>query len=237
MELSDTFLDEAYNNRDWCINLIPDTGNRPSGRTFLPLKQVISLEDMSAFEQKHHLSRNLLFAAVALLGIAVIEKKELVMADWIFHDRTDEVKKNAFGCLFRYITIGLEINKDMKIGEFFKALSDKSNAMLAHCSYEWSIKQDNVYEHDTLIVCYETNEIMSTTDIGSIGGTRLNVTSHAPVNSRSLAFQIIETSEGIVPYLMFNQALYSEEKISRTVDTFTELLDRLMNSGEDASII
>ena len=125
----------------------------------------------------------------------------------------------------------------MKIGEFFKALSDKSNAMLAHCSYEWSIKQDNVYEHDTLIVCYETNEIMSTTDIGSIGGTRLNVTSHAPVNSRSLAFQIIETSEGIVPYLMFNQALYSEEKISRTVDTFTELLDRLMNSGEDASII
>lgn len=229
------FIDEAYGNRDWCINLIPDIGNRPSGRILLPLKQMISLKDMAEFEKNHHLSRNLLFAAVGLLGIAVMENKELVMADWIFHDRTDEIKKNAFGCLFRYITIGLEIKKDMKIGDFFRALSDRSNAMLAHCSYEWSIKQDNVFEHDTLIVCYETSEIMSTNDIGSIGGIRLNVTSNAPVNSRSLAFQIIETPEGIVPYLMFNQALYSEDKIQRTIDTFSELLDHLMKSDEDAT--
>lgn len=226
------FIEEAYGNRDWCINLIPDTANRPAGRTLLPLKQVVSLQDMDTFEQKHHLSRNLLFTAVALLGIAVIENREQVMADWIFHDRTNEIKKNAFGCLFRYITIGLEINKDITVGEFFKALSDKSNAMLAHCSYEWSIKQDNVYEHDTLIVCYETSEIMSTKDIGSIGGTRLDITSHAPVNSRSLAFQIIETPNGIVPYLMFNEALYSEEKIRRTVDTFSGLLDYLMKDDD-----
>lgn len=230
------FIEEAYGNRDWCINLIPDTANRPAGRTLLPLKQVVSLQDMDTFEQKHHLSRNLLFTAVALLGIAVIENREQVMADWIFHDRTNEIKKNAFGCLFRYITIGLEINKDITVGEFFKALSDKSNAMLANCSYEWSIKQDNVYEHDTLIVCYETSEIMSTKDIGSIGGTRLDITSHAPVNSRSLAFQIIETPNGIVPYLMFNEALYSEEKIRRTVDTFSVLLDYLMKDDDTQSI-
>lgn len=231
------FLEEAYGGTDWCINLIPDTGNRPSGRTLLPLKQVISLKDMAAFEQKHHLSRNLLFTAVALLGIAVIEKKEQVMVDWIFHDRTDEVKKNAFGCLFRYVTVGLKLHKGMTAAQFFRALSDKSNAMFAHCSYEWSIKQDNVFEHDTLIVCYETGEIMSTSDIGSIGGQRLDVISHAPVNSRSLAFQIIETADGIVPYLMFNGALYSEEKIRCAVDTFSGLLEMLMEGSEDAGII
>ena len=231
------FIEEAYGDRDWCINLIPDTANRPAGRTLLPLKQVVSLQDMDTFEQKHHLSRNLLFTAVALLGIAVIETRDQVMADWIFHDRTNEIKKNAFGCLFRYITIGLEINKDITVGEFFKALSDKSNAMLAHCSYEWSIKQDNVYEHDTLIVCYETSEIMSTKDIGSIGGTRLDITSHAPVNSRSLAFQIIETPNGIVPYLMFNEALYSEEKIRRTVDTFSGLLNYLMKDDDTQKLL
>ena len=229
------FIDKEYGNKDWCINLIPDTQNRPTGRTLIPLNMV-SLDDMAAFEKKHHLSRNLFFSAVALLGMAVMENKDQVMADWIFHDRTDEIKKNAFGCLFRYITIGLELNKNMTVGEFFKALSDRSNAMLAHCSYEWSIKQDNVFEHDTLICCYETSEIMSTTDIGSIGGTRLNVTSNAPVNSRSLAFQIIETPDGIVPYLMFNQALYSEEKIKRTVDTFSELIELLMNAEDDDPI-
>ena len=230
------YHEDLYGGQDWCINLIPDTGNRPAGRTLIPLKQVVSLEDIAIFEKKSHLSRNLLFTAIALLGIAVIEKKDHVMADWIFHDRTDEIKKNAFGCLFRYITIGLELKKDMTVGEFFQTLSDRSNAMLAHSSYEWSIKQDNIFEHDTMIVCYETSDIMSTKDIGSIGGNRLEVISHAPVNSRSLAFQIFETPDGIVPYLMFNQALYSEEKVRRTCDIFSGLLDFLMSSKENQSI-
>ena len=88
-----------------------------------------------------------------------------------------------------------------------------------------------------MIVCYETSDIMSTKDIGSIGGNRLEVISHAPVNSRSLAFQIFETPDGIVPYLMFNQALYSEEKVRRTCDIFSGLLDFLMSSKENQSIV
>jgi hypothetical protein len=85
-----------------------------------------------------------------------------------------------------------------------------------------------------MIICYETADIMSTSDIGSIGGTRLNLQSHAPINSRSLAFQIIENSDGITPYLMFNAAIYSEEKISRAVDIFSGLLERIMKAEETA---
>ena len=125
-----------------------------------------------------------------------MEGKEKVLADWIFHDRTDEVKKNAFGCLFRYVTVGLEITKEMTLAGILQEVSDRSNDSLAHCSYEWSVKQDNVFEHDMMIVCYETADIMSGSSIGSIGGTRLDVQSHAPINSRSLAFQIIEDRTG-----------------------------------------
>ena len=125
----------------------------------------------------------------------------------------------------------------MTVSEFLKDLSRRSGESLAHASYEWSVKQDNVFEHDMMIVCYETASIMSGSSIGSIGGTWLNVESHAPINSRSLAVQIIESPDQIVPYLMFNGAIYSEEKISRAVDVFSELLDRLLKAwdGGDAS--
>ena len=226
------FLEAAYGSGDWCINLTPDLEARPEGRVFLPLKRTVALDEMAAFEKKEHISRNLLFTAVALLSVSVMENRDRVLADWIFHDRTDDVRKNALGCLFRYVTVGLSIGKDMTLREFLKALSDRSNEGLAHCSYEWSVLQNNVYEHDTMIVCYETAEIMSTSSIGSIGGTRLNVESHAPVNSRSLAFQIIENTDGIIPYLMFNHGIYSEEKISRAVEVFSGVLDRLMNAEE-----
>ena len=35
---------------------------------------------------------------------------------------------------------------------------------------------------------------------------------------------------------MFNQAIYSEKKISRTVDIFSELLDRIMRAENPGQI-
>ncbi|MCR5575503.1 MAG: AMP-binding protein [Oscillospiraceae bacterium] len=230
------FFEERYGKDDWCINLIPDVQARPAGRTLLPLERTVSPEEMKAYEERTHVSRNILFTALGLLGIYAEEKKSRVMLDWIFHDRTDAVRQNAFGCLFRYVTVGLEIGADMTLRDFTDAVSDRSNDSLAHCAYEWSVMKDNVFEHDMMIVCYETAEIMSGSSIGSIGGTRLNVTSHAPINSRSLAFQIIENPDGIVPYLMFNQAIYSEEKIGRTVELFSKLLDSILKADDPGQL-
>ncbi len=230
------FFETRYGKDNWCINLIPDVQARPAGRTLIPLKRTVTLEEMNQYEQRHHVSRNILFCAIGLLGIYETEKKNKVMLDWIFHDRTDPVRQNAFGCLFRYVTVGLEIRPDMTLQDFIQNVSNISNESLAHCSYEWSVKKDNVYEHDMMIVCYETSDIMSGSSIGSIGGTRLDVQSHAPINSRSLAVQIIEGTDGIVPFLMFNQALYSEKKIEGTVNLFSRLLDRILKAEDPEAI-
>ena len=230
------FYEKLYGEDDWCVNLIPDVQARPAGRTFLPMKRTVSPEEMKAYEEKSHFSRNILFSAIGLLGMYAMEKKDKVMLEWVFHDRTDTVRQNAFGCLFRYVTVGLEITDGMTLQDFLQTVSGRSHDSLAHSSYEWSVLRDTVYEHDMMIVCYETAEIMSGSSIGSIGGTRLNVESHAPYNSRSLAIQILENPDGIVPYLMFNQAIYSEKKISRTVDIFSELLDRIMRAENPGQI-
>lgn len=230
------YLDQAYGQDDWCINLAPDLTARPFGRAILPLKQVIPLDAMKSFEERHHVSRNLLFTAAGLLGIAAIEQKKKVLLDWVFHDRTDEIRKNAFGCLFRYVTVGVEITEEMTLGQFLQAVANRSGDGLAHCAYEWSIMRNHVFEHDAMIVCYETAEIMSTTGIGSIGGTRLNVESHAPINSRSFAMQIIENPDGIITYLIFNQAIYSEEKMNRAVEVISGLVDKILQADEPEKV-
>ena len=154
-----------------------------------------------------------------------------------FAATTEEVKQNAFGCLFRYVTVGLALTEDKTLSGFLKAVSERSNESLAHCSYEWSVKKDNVFEHDMMIVCYETADIMNSGNVGSVGGTRLDIISHAPVNSRSLAMQIIEGPDEIVAYLMFNENLYSKEKINNAVDTFSSLLDRILSENPEEFII
>ena len=231
------FLEEAYGQDDWCFKFCPDVEVRPSGRVVLPLKRVVSLEEVQRFEEKHHVSRNRLFTAATLLGMAAIEKKNKVMLDWVFHDRTDEVRKNAFGCVFRYVTVGVEITKDMTLGGFLKAVSDRSNEGLAHCSYEWSLKRNNVYDHDSLFIVYETADIMSTNDISSIGGTRLNVESHARFNTFSMAMQMIENPDGITTFLIMNQTIYSERKMNRMVDVFSDFVDAILKAESPDQIM
>lgn len=231
------FLEKAYGQGDWCFQFSPDVELRPAGRMILPLKRVVSLEEIKTFEEKHHVSRNRLFTAAALLGMAAVEKKNRVMLNWVYHDRTDEVRKNAFGCVFRYVTVGVEITKDMTLGGFLKAVSERSNESLAHCSYEWSLKRNNVYDHDALFIVYETAEIMSADDIGSIGGTRLNVGSHARFNTFTMAIQMIENPDGISTYLVMNQTIFSEQKMNRMVDVFSGLVDAILKAEKPDQIM
>ena len=191
---------------------------------------MVDLKEIQMFEEKHHVSRNRLYTAATLLGMAAIERKNKVMLDWVFHDRTDDVRKNAFGCVFRYVTVGVEISKDMTLGDFLKSVSERTNEGLAHCAYEWSLKRNNVYDHDALFIVYETAEIMSTNDIGSIKGTRLNVESHARFNTFSMAIQMIENPGGISAFLVMNQTIYSEQKMKRMVDVFSDLVDIILKA-------
>ena len=209
---------------------------RPDGRVILPLKRVVSLEEIERFEETQHISRNRLFTAAALIGLAAIEKKSKVMLDTVFHDRTDDIRKNAFGCVFRYVTVGVEVTEDMTLGGFLKAVSERSNEGLAHCSYEWSLKRNNVYDHDSLFIVYETQDIMNSNDIGSIGGTRLNVESHARFNTFSMAMQMIENPEGITTFLVMNQTIYSEQKMNRMVDVYSDLLDTILKADSPEQI-
>ena len=230
------FLEETYGQDDWCFKFCPDVEVRPDGRVILPLKRVVSLEEIERFEETQHISRNRLFTAAALIGLAAIEKKSKVMLDTVFHDRTDDIRKNAFGCVFRYVTVGVEVTEDMTLGGFLKAVSERSNEGLAHCSYEWSLKRNNVYDHDSLFIVYETQDIMNSNDIGSIGGTRLNVESHARFNTFSMAMQMIENPEGITTFLVMNQTIYSEQKMNRMVDVYSDLLDTILKADSPEQI-
>ena len=231
------FLEKAYGQDDWCFKLSPDVELRPSGRVILPLKRVAGLEEIRMFEEKHHISRNRLFTAATLLGMAAIEKRNKVMLDWVYHDRTDDVRKNAFGCVFRYVTVGVEITEGMTLGRFLKAVSERSDESLAHCSYEWSLKRNNVYDHDSLFIVYETAEIMSSNDIGSIGGVRLNVESDARFNTFTMAVQMIETPDGISTFLVMNQTIYSEQKMNLMADVFSGLVDTILKAENPDQIL
>ena len=48
--------------------------------------------------------------------------------------------------------------------------------------------------------------------------------------------QIIENPDGIVTYLIFNQAIYSEEKMHQAVEVISELVGRILQADEPEKV-
>ena len=78
---------------------------------------------------------------------------------------------------------------------------------------------------------------MSSNDIGSIGGTRLNVESHSTFNTFGMALQMVENPDGITTYLVMNQTIYSERKMKRMVDVFSGLVDTILKTENPDQIM
>ena len=230
------YFEETYEKESWCINIRPDVETKPHGRVILPLERTVTRDEMALFEERTKISRNILFTLVGLLGLAKVENEKRVLLNWIFHDRTDNVKKNAFGCLFRNIPVGVAIEDDMTMQEFVSLVSKRSNESIANSCYEWSILNNHVYINDMLIVCYETASIMSSGGLGALGAKHLELPDNRmnKINSRSLALQVMDTPQAIMPLLMFNETIYSKEKVEHVRNTFTEILDRLLNMEDTA---
>ena len=230
------YFEETYEKESWCINIRPDVETKPHGRVILPLERTVTQDEMALFEERTKISRNILFTLVGLLGLAKVENEKRVLLNWVFHDRTDNVKKNAFGCLFRNIPVGVAIEDDMTMQEFVSLVSKRSNESIANSCYEWSILNNHVYINDMLIVVYETASIMSSGGLGALGAKHLELPDNRmnKINSRSFALQIMDTPQAIMPLLMFNETIYSKEKVEHVRNTFTEILDRLLNMEDTA---
>lgn len=78
---------------------------------------------------------------------------------------------------------------------------------------------------------------MSSNDIGSIGGTRLNVESHSKFNTFGIELQMVENPDGITTYLVMNQTIYSERKMKRMVDVFSGLVDTILKTENPDQIM
>ena len=228
-EKAKAYFEETYGKDQWCISLSSDTGKRPEGKLTIMLEKSISQNDMAAFEKRTGISRNMLYTAVSLFAIAKIENTGNVMMNWVFHDRTDKIKQNAFGCICRSIPVGVNLNGDMTVRQVMDHVIQRSNESIANSCYEWSILNDTVFMNDMFMLVYETSTILSSGGIKDLGA----VSEKLPVNRnaaiRRAEMLVMDTPHGIFMQLGVAPSLFSESKLERIKATFCDMLERIFS--------
>ena len=227
---------EAYEKESWCGNLRPDVKARPTGFDFLQLPSVLSQEQMEAFERRSGSSRNTFAAAVCLLTIAKVEHENHVMFNWVFHDRTDRIKQNAFGCLYRNIPVGIRLEKLSTLGDLLEEIQAQSAASITHSCYEWSVLNDHIYINDLMMLVYETTAIMSDDELDDLSAKSEVIDPHRNANIRSLAVQIIDMPEAIVTMMAFTASIYSPEKRKLAAETMDRVIQWIAEAEDPSSI-
>ena len=227
---------ETYEKESWCVNVRPDVKARATGVQSFRLPTVLSQEQMASFETRTGASRNMFAVIVCLLAIAKMEREQNVMLNWVFHDRTDKIKQNAFGCLFRNIPVGITLKDTETLGEALAAVQGRSNDSIANSCYEWSILNTSPYADDMLMLIYETSTIMSGGALEESGVEFEEIEAHRSATIRSLAVQVMDTPEAIVTLLFFTSSIYTPEKMKLTADAMDRIIRRIMEAGDPSSL-
>ena len=191
---------------------------------------------MAAFESRSGVSRNSFAVAMCLLTIAKIEQENNVMLNWVFHDRTDKIKQNAFGCIYRNIPVGLQMDSLSTLGEVMEVIQARSNESIANSCYEWSILNDNTFVNDMLMLVYETSSIMSSGGIKDLGGKSAEIEAHRDAAIRSMAVQIMDTPQAIVTILAFSPNIYTSEKKNLVVNEMDKIVRRMLDADDPSRL-
>ena len=224
------YYKDTYDSDIWCNNFKPDIDTMADNYTPVMLSTMIGHEQMSGFEEKTGISRNNFFAAVSLLTIAQVENKSNVILNWVFHDRTDKIKQNAFGCLFRNIPVGVKIDRDKDLKELMDEIVKRSNESIANSCYEWSVLNDYVFDNDMLMMIYETSDIMSSGDLKNLGAQSEPVNDHRDAPMRSVVVQILDLPQAIIINLGIASSLFSDEKTALIKNTLEKNIERILGT-------
>lgn len=219
---------QHFSDENWRIGFTPDMNGGENNMAFLQCQRVVKRTELSGISERLGISEGLLTAGISLLTIARIEGEGNCICSSVFHNRSDEVRRNAFGKLVTVITSNAQIRKSSSVSEFCKELKTSwiESAEALPAVPEAILGSPRGI--DMLQAIYQTIEANTRPLMTSLGAKQED---HQQLMSGGLINQgvlLCEYPEFIVPMLEINTTRFSPEKQAAILDAMGAVIDRLV---------
>ena len=226
------YLNKRYYNASWCKSIRHDAPpSAPGGLAMTPFRRMLTHAEAKAFESRTGHSRNTLFMAVAFLTLYKSERQQRCRLVWTFHNRTDKVSRNAFGCLARgQLLLGVGMRDGMTVKHLLREILNQKNASII--SGIASEEKEASEKNSGFRVVYQSSDITTSGGLSELGGQPVDLQklmiSGKESNPVEALLLINEMPQIIAPVLIMDQTFYTAEKQQATLDTADDLLTRLL---------
>ncbi len=184
--------------------------------------------ELSDLSERLGISEGLLAIGMALLTMARVEGEGDCLCTSGFHNRSDDVRRNAFGKLVTVITANAQIRKNRSVSEFFKEVKASWVENAAAVSAVADANIESSCSINMLHVFYQSFETNNRPVMTSLGAKQEDV---QKALSGGMIDQIIlfyELPDVIVPMLTLNTAHFSTEKQAAILDALGAVIDHMV---------
>ena len=235
-EESKKYFEDLYDNVDWSSYPTINHQSRENelGELFVPLG--IEQPQMVAMERQYRISRNEFFIAVAILAIAIYNKKNDIKISWIYNGREDVQMMSTVGLLFRDLPVGVRLNDKTTLRDIFAGIHNQVQGGIEHSCYAYVDRHNQVGGNESAYLLYQQD----IRDMGGMGGMNIetiDIRQNQAASQTILDMEILDGKEGLILMIDYAASRYNQESMERFRDLFVMTAQALVthNSQKDVT--
>lgn len=233
---SKEYFEKLYDGIQWSSYPRIDHQSRENelGELFVPLG--IEQAQMSAMERQYRISRNEFFIAVAMLAIAIYNKKNDIKISWIYNGREDVQMMTTVGLLFRDLPVGVRLHDKDTIRDIFADIHNQVQGGIEHSCYAYVDRHNQVGGEEAAYLLYQQD--IRDLDGGGMNIETVDIRQNQAASQTILDMEILDGKEGLVLMIDYAASRYTQESMERFRDLFVMTAQALVthNSQKDVTV-
>ena len=234
-EESKKYFEDRYDGIEWSSYPEIDHESRENemGELFAPIG--IEQAQMKAMERQYRISRNEFFIAVAVLAIAIYNRKRDIQISWIYNGREDMIAMNSVGLLFRELLVGVHLESEKTLRELFADIHEQVQKGIEHCCYPYVDSHHQAGGNEAAYLLYQQ-------DIRDMGGLEemnveaIDVRQNQAASQTILDMEILDGADGLTLMIDYTASLYDDESMDRFKDIFIRVAQGLVTHNPHTDI-
>ena len=213
---------------NWHIGFAPDQSDGPSEVAYLPCRRVITKTELEHLSERLGVGENLLCVGLTFLAIAMLDGENNYLCATFYHNRGDDVCRNAFGLMLGTVFVAAKVRRSSSIAAFYAELKAGWIDGAANLRAGMDVMNEAPRALRIMLSTFQSYDTTGRDVLSSLGAKREEV---QHTESGSMLEQCISYNEQpdmVIPVLGANTAHFSSEKRSAILGALETVIDRLL---------
>lgn len=225
---AEKYFTDTYDTTEWVTAPKIDQESRENEIGDILSTLNIKDEEMSLIEKKFKISRNEFFITVAILAIAIYNKKDNIKISWIYNGRDDIYSMSSVGLLFRELPVALKLSDKRTVRELYQSVHKQVQDGIKYSCYPYEELDANVVAEDGACLLYQ-QDIRDGGDLSDMNIEMIDVRQNQAAAQDLLDIQILDGSDGLEIMMDYASSRYKNESMIKFKDIFIKVTQLLIH--------